>query len=292
MIVVTSVIISALMYSTPYIFGALGGVISEKSGVVNIGIEGMMTIGAFAGAASAYFSGNPWIGFLVAGLSGSLLALLHAMASITFKADQTISGIALNFIGPGFALFLSRRFFNDSTSTLKVEKTMTKLFSGNLEMTFLIAIVCTLILSFILYRTKLGLRIRAVGEHPAAADTMGVNVYLIRYMCVIASGFLAGLGGAAVTISITSSFAPASISGQGFIALAAVIFGKWKPLGAFWACMFFGLTKAIATVLNLPIPNEILSTLPYVITIVVLIIFVGRSSAPKADGVPYVKGER
>lgn len=122
---------------------------------------------------------------------------------------------------------------------------MTKLFNGNLEMTFLIAIVCTLILSFILYRTKLGLRIRAVGEHPAAADTMGVNVYLIRYMCVIASGFLAGLGGAAVTISITSSFAPASISGQGFIALAAVIFGKWKPLGAFWACMFLDLPRQL-----------------------------------------------
>lgn len=295
------ILTSTLMYATPYIFGALGGVISEKAGVVNIGIEGMMTIGAFVGAAVACFTGNPWLGFLAAGIAGCLLSLLHAIASVTFKADQTISGIALNFIGPGVALFLSGKFFHGSKSTPTIKMKLPKLFDDilkninlSIEVTFVLALVVTILLMFVLNKTRMGLRIRAVGEHPAAADTLGVKVSRTRYMCVLASGFLAGLGGAAMTLSVVSSFAPATISGQGFIALAAVIFGKWKPLGAFLACMFFGFTRAIAdTILNIPaIPNEILNMLPYVVTLLVLILFVGKSVAPKADGVPYIKGER
>lgn len=298
---IITILTSTLMYATPYIFGALGGVISEKSGVVNIGIEGMMTIGAFAGATVAYFTGNPWIGFFAGGIAGCVLSLLHAIASVSFKADQTISGIALNFIGPGVALFLSRVFFHGSTTTATIKNKLPKLFGGmlekyhiSLESTFVLALIIMLMMVFILNKTRSGLRIKAVGEHPAAADTLGVKVSRTRYTCVLASGFLAGLGGASMTLSVVSSFGPATISGQGFIALAAVIFGKWKPFYAFLACLFFGFTKAIATIppLRLPaIPNEFLAMLPYVVTLLVLMLFVGKSIAPKADGVPYIKGE-
>lgn len=291
-----TILTSAIMYATPYIFGALAGVISEKSGVVNIGIEGMMTIGAFAGTTVAYFTENPWIGFFAGGLAGCALSLLHAIASISFKADQTISGIALNFIGPGVALFLAGKLFKGSKHTSDILYKLPKVFDSvniSVDVTFVIALAVTVIMIFILNKTRAGLRIKAVGEHPAAADTLGVKVSLIRYVCVLISGLLAGLGGAVMTVSIVGSFGPATISGQGFIALAAVIFGKWNPLGAFFACLFFGLTKAIATILEIPaIPTQFLNMLPYVVTLLVLILFVGKSVAPKADGVPYIKGER
>lgn len=295
-----------LMYSTPLIFGAMGGVISERSGVTNIGIEGMMTIGAFTGAAVGYYSGNPWIGFLSAGLAGGVLGLLHAVASISFKADQTIVGIAINLIGPGLALFLSRLAFHGATMTYPVPEKLPKIFGKdglpgtifsnlNEDVTVLLVLILTFLLWFILYKTKWGLRILAVGEHPAAADTLGVNIYLIRYVCVILSGVFSGLGGASMTLAVVSQFTPVVISGQGFIALAAVIFGKWTPFGAYGACLLFGFAQALVVVLgggNFAIPSEILAMLPYVLTILVLILFVGRSVAPKADGTPYEKGSR
>ena len=290
---ILSIIGTTLMYSTPLIFAALGGVISERAGVVNIGIEGMMTVGAFAGAAVGYSTNNPWLGFLAAGLAGGLLALLHAIASVSFKADQTISGIALNLIGPGIAIFFCRLFF-DKTMTDPVQNKLPKLF-GSIDITVLIALILTVLLYFILYKTKWGLRIRAVGEHPAAADTLGVNVSKIRYLCVILSGVLAGFGGAAMTLAVISQYSPTAISGQGFIALAAVIFGKWTPYGAYGACLLFAFAQALTVSLgggNFIIPSEILNMLPYVLTILVLIFFVGKASAPKASGKPYEKGTR
>ena len=295
-----------LMYSTPLIFGAMGGVISERSGVVNIGIEGMMTIGAFTGAAVGYYTGNPWLALLLAGVAGGLLALLHAIASITFKADQTISGIAINLIGPGLSLFLSRTLFDGATMTQPVKNKLPKFFDGskfsgtifsgmNIDVTVILALISTLLLWYVLYKTKWGLRIRAVGEHPAAADTMGVSVYKTRYTCVTLSGVLSGFGGAAMTLAVISQFTPTAISGQGFIALAAVIFGKWTPFGAYGACMLFGFAQALVVILGggaFAVPSEILSMLPYILTILVLILFVGKSVAPKADGVPYEKGSR
>jgi Uncharacterized ABC-type transport system, permease component len=296
-----------LMYSTPLVFGALGGVISERSGVINIGIEGMMTIGAFTGAAVSYFTGNPWLGFLAAGAAGGVIALLHAVAAVTFKADQTISGIAINLIGPGFALFFCRLLFQDATMTPPV-KTLPKLFGDsafigtpaenlNVAVTILLALIVAVAMWFFLYKTKWGLRVRSVGEHPAAADTLGINVNRTRYLCVLFSGILAGFGGASMTLSIISQFNPTAISGQGFIALAAVIFGKWTPFGAYGACLLFGLAQALTVVLGgsdsgVAIPSQILAMLPYVLTIVVLILFVGRAVAPKADGEPYEKGVR
>lgn len=294
-----------LMYATPLVFGALGGVISERSGVINIGIEGMMTVGAFTGAAVSYYTGSPWLGFLLAGVTGGLIALLHAVASITFKADQTISGIAINMIGPGFALFFCRLLFENATMT-KPAKTLPKLFGENafenspmknlnIDITVVLALICAVILWFFLYKTKWGLHVRAVGEHPAAADTLGINVFRTRYLCVIVSGVLAGFGGASMTLAIISQFTPTAISGQGFIALAAVIFGKWTPWGAYGACMLFGFAQALTVVLGggtFAIPSQILAMLPYVLTIIILILFVGRSVAPKEDGIPYEKGAR
>lgn len=286
-----------LMYSTPLVFGALAGVVSERAGVVNIGIEGMMYVGAIAGVIGSYVSGNPWIGFLCAGLAGAAIALLHAVASITFAADQTVSGVAINLLAPGIGLFACRRMF-DNAAMSPIVNILPKAFSfGNtsIDITVFLALGAMLIVWFVLYKTKWGLRVRAVGEHPAAAETLGINVYKTRYICVLLSGMLAGFGGASITLAIISQFTQTAVSGQGFIALAAVILGKWKPQGAYWACLLFGLTQALAITLGggvVPVPSQILAMLPYIITIVVLVLFVGRSVAPKADGVPYVRGGR
>ena len=295
------------MYAAPLVLTALGGVVSERSGVINIGLEGMMVIGAFAGAAVGYYSGSPWIGFLAAGVAGGALALLHALASITFKANQTISGVALNFIGQGLALFLCRLFFDGATMSKPVPKQMPKLMgllglqpegalrNFDVDITFVIALALTAVIWFVLYHTKWGLRLRAVGEHPAAADSLGINVYAVRYAAVIISGVLAGFGGAAQSLAVVSLFTPTVISGQGFIAMAAVIFGKWTPHGAFFACLIFAFAQALVVMLGggtSSISPQLLSMLPYVLTILVLVLFVGKAVAPKANGVPYEKGAR
>lgn len=296
-----------LMYSAPLIFAALGGVITQRSGVDNIGIEGMMTIGAFIATAVGYFTGSPWLGFLIGGLAGAAMAVLHAVASIHLQGNQTISGVAINFIGLGLALFLSRLFFDGATQTQPVPKKLPKILSLlgmdtsnltinaiNIDITVPLAILLTVAMWFFLYKTKWGLRVLACGEHPAAADSLGVNIYVIRYVCCILSGLLAGFGGAAMTLAVVSNFSPTVISGHGFIALAAVIFGKWTRQGALRACLLFGFAQAMVVMLGGMdyIPSQLLAMLPYVLTMVVLVLFVGRSEAPKANGVPYRKGER
>ena len=286
-----------LMYSTPLIFGALGGVVSERSGVTNIGIEGMMVVGAMAAAAVSYFTGNPWLAFLAAGVCSGLVALLHAIASVSFAADQTVSGVAINLLAPGLALFACRFLFDGAAMSPVVTK-IPKIFGEswmtgsavanlNVNWSTIIALLLTVAVWFVLYRTKWGLRVRAVGEHPAAADTLGISVYRVRYACVIISGIFAGFGGASMTIGIISQFTQTAIS--------AVIFGKWTPFGAYGACILFGATQALTVLLGggvTPIPSQILAMLPYAMTIVVLVLFVGKSVAPKADGVPYIKGSR
>ncbi|NLN14563.1 MAG: ABC transporter permease [Tissierellia bacterium] len=291
---------NTVMYSTPLAFGALGGLISEKSGVTNIGLEGMMTIGAATGVSAAYLSGSPWVGFLCAGIAGALMALLHAVASISFRADQSVSGIAINLLGAGASLFLVRIVFG-SLNTPPVPKKLPRIFSDssvlgafsrlNFEVTAVIAFILMLVIWFIFAKTKWGLRISSVGEHPRVADSLGLNVYKIRYICVITSGFLAGLGGASMTLSILSNFVPTAISGHGFIALTAVIFGKWKPVGVYLSCLFFGLAQALVIQLGggSLLSSQIVAMLPYVLTVIVLVVFVGRSVGPKASGVPYEK---
>ncbi|MFA7620825.1 MAG: ABC transporter permease [Aminobacteriaceae bacterium] len=301
---------TTLMYSAPLIFTALGGVISENAGVVNIGLEGMMTLGAFVGAAVGYYANDAWIGFLAAGVSGGALAFLHAVACVTFMADHIVSGIAMNFIGPGLSLFLSRFFFNGATQTLslsldvKIPRPLNGVFEQNgfFDMVFnqyatvYLALLMVVLLWFVLYRTRIGLRIRAVGEHPKAADTLGIDVFRIKYMAVIASGVLAGFGGAALSVAIVSRFSATLVSGQGFIALAAMIFGKWRPGGTLAACLLFSSAQGLTVFLGradlqrlLPIPSQLLAIIPFLLTLAVLVGFVGKSRPPAAGGVPYEK---
>src|SRR5690554_4828372 len=301
----------ALMYAAPLMFTAMGGVISEKSGVINIGLEGMMYLGAFVGAAAGYYSGNPWLAFLAAGMASGFLGLVHAVASVTFAGDQTVSGFAINFIGPGLALFLSRLLFDGATMTrpIPLENKMPKPFapllqSLSLENTFIgqvfnqyatvyLAFILVFIVWFIFNKTRLGLRIRSVGEHPRAADTLGINVFRVRYFCVIMSGVFAGFGGAAMSLAVVALFSPTLISGQGYIALAAMIFGNWRPKRIMWGCLLFGVAEGLAVYMggraNVLIPTQVLSMLPYIITLLVLVLFVRKSNAPAADGVPYEK---
>jgi simple sugar transport system permease protein len=297
----------ALMYSSPLVFTALGGVITQRSGVDNIGLEGMMTIGAFVGASVGYFTANPWFGFLAGGFSGAALASLHAIASINLRANQLISGIAMNFIGQGLALFLCRIYFNGGVQTISVPNKIPSLFSIfniqsrnpsinalNIDASIIIAIILTVVMWFFFAKTKWGMRVTACGDHPAAADSLGINVFAVRYVCAILSGFLAGLGGAAMTLAVVSMFSATVISGHGFIALAAVIFGKWTPHGAFGACLLFGFAQSLVVMLGglQFIPSSVLAMLPYILTLVVLALFVGQASMPKAIGKPYIKGQR
>lgn len=303
---------TTLMYSTPLIFTALGGVITERSGVVNIGLEGMMYFGAFAGAAGAYFSGNPWVGLMCAGIGGAILGLIHAIACVSFSADQIVSGIAINFLGPGAALFISRMIFDGSTQTLSIPNKMPlpldflfgegKMFAsyGFMDLVFnrfatvYLAFFLVYLVWFVLYKTKTGMRVIAVGENPEAANTLGISVTKIRYGAVILSGFFAGMGGAAMSIAVVSRFSNTLISGHGFIALAAMIFGKWKPQGALMACLLFGGAKGVEIFLGakgVPVPGDILAMLPYVLTIIILVGVVGQTTPPGAVGKIFDKGE-
>jgi ABC-type uncharacterized transport system permease subunit len=279
---------TTLMYSTPIIFTALGGVLSEKSGVINIGLEGMMTFGAFAASWVAITSENPWLGFFAGGLAGLFLAFFHAIASIKFKANQVVSGMAINFLGSGLAIFLCRIFFEGASMTppLDLEKKIPVFFGQ--YVTVYLAFLATVLIWFIFNKTVLGLRLMSTGEHPHASEAAGLRVSVYQYLGVLSSGFLAGLGGASLSIAIVSNFRPTLISGQGFIALAAMIFGKWNPIGTLWACLFFGFSQALVVFVggfeNLQISSQLLATLPYILTLIVLIGFMGKTTAPSALG--------
>ena len=298
---------ATLIATPPLLYAALGSCFSERSGVVNIGIEGMMSIGAFVGAVVALATGRPWFSFFCGGLAGAAFGLIHAIACVTYGADQTISGTAINFLAPGLAVFLCKAMFDNSSDTppLDTASKLPKLFDGvfpagsfmsNVFSTYAAAylsFVVVAIVWFVFYKTRFGLRLRAVGEHPKACDTLGINVFRIRYICVILSGFLAGLGGAYVTLATVNQFRPVVIVGQGFIAIAAVIFGKFTPQGAMKACLLFGLcsgVKVLASARNKVSPN-LISMIPYVVTIIVLVLFVGHGRVPAANGKPYVKSK-
>lgn len=296
---------ATLIATPPLLFAALGSCFSERSGVVNIGIEGMMTVGAFTGAVVAYFTGSWWIGFLCGGLAGALLASIHALVCIQFHADQTIAGTAMNFLGTGLALFLCKSIFENSSDTpaLPTTATMPKFFAGILKvgtfsgnvfggyiMSYLVFVLAALCW-FVFYKTRFGTHLRACGEHPEACESLGIDVYRVRYTCVILSGFLAGLGGSFVTLATVNQFRPNVIVGQGFIAIAAVIFGKFSPGGATGACLLFGLCtgiKTLAGMTNAVSPN-LISMIPYIVTILALVLVVGHAAAPAANGKPFVR---
>ena len=302
------ILYATLVYMTPLLYAALGSCFSEVSGVVNIGIEGMMTAGAFTGTVIAYFTGNPWIGFLCGGLAGALFGALHALATVRLGADQTIAGTAINMLGPGIVIMIARVLFNSTdTIPLTASQKIPKLFTGAFDTTttfgrfmdnvfanyatIYIVFILTAIVWFIFYKTRFGLRLRACGEHPKACETLGINVIGMRFTCVTISGFLAGLGGACVTMAISTQFRPISIVGQGFIAIAAVIFGKFRPHGAMLGCILFGFCSGLKVVLGGSggVDMQLISMIPYVVTVIVLILFVGKSHVPSASGKPYLK---
>ena len=293
------------MRRPPLLYAGLGSCCSERSGVVNIGIEGMMTIGAFTGAVVALFTGHPWFAFFCGGLAGAVFGLLHAIACVSFNADQTISGTAINFLAPGLAIFLCKAMFENSADTpaLDLASKLPKFLNGvfpagsfwnNVLSTYSAAYLCfilAIVMWFVFYKTKFGMHLRAVGEHPEACDTLAINVRRTRYICVILSGFLSGLGGAYVTLATVSQFRPSVIVGQGFIAIAAVIFGKFRPQGVTFACLLFGVcsgVKVLVSSSNTVSPN-LISMIPYIVTIIALIFFVGKSRVPAANGKPFVK---
>lgn len=309
---------SMIALAAPLIFTALGGVFSERAGVVNIGLEGLMIFGAFTSIVFTLSFGDtfgptwtPWLAILAAMLVGMLFSLMHGVASISFRANQVVSGVAINFLAIGLTLFLVKLLYDGKGQTdrigIKFNKTdipllsdipvIGKIFFMDVYWISYIAILIPFLAWYVLYKTPFGLRIRSVGEHPMAADTMGINVTRIRYFSVVISGALAGIGGAIHAITVTTDFSHSTINGQGFMALAAMIFGKWHPIGALGAALFFGLAQSLRVVGGqLPffdgIPTVFLDILPYALTIIALAGFIGRADAPKASGEPYIKGSR
>ncbi len=283
---------STIRLSTPLILAALGGLFSERSGVINIALEGMMLAGAFTAAAVTYAVGNPYTGLLAGMLAGMLIAAIHAVACIRYKADQVVTGTAINILMIGMPAFLSGAFFLSSGSTPQIPKEQ---LIPRLPM--LIAFALVPLTWYVLYKTPFGLRLRSVGENPEAADAAGVPVARMRYAGVLLSGALAGIGGAYLSIGQSSLFTRNMTSGRGFIALAALIFGKWRPFQTLLACLLFGFTEAISIqmqgVVKLPsgedIPVQFIQMVPYVLTIIVLAGFIGSSRPPKALGIPYQK---
>jgi general nucleoside transport system permease protein len=298
-----SILAITITKATPIALGALAGICSERTGVVNIGIEGMMLTAAFAGFMAGVYTHNVLLALLFAIASGALMALLHAVLSITFRVDQIISGTVINILAVGLTGYLNRQLFaTGAPAGLAVIPSIP--FGPLADLPWigpiifqqkpiaLTAIVLVFVVHFALFRTRWGLRTRAVGEHPLAADTVGVNVNALRYVNVIIGGALAGLAGAYFTLESVPHFEPLMTNGRGFIALAAMIFGKWTPFGAWGAALLFGVAEAIPTAMQLQginIPFQIVGLLPYVLTIVVVAGAVGRATPPAADGIPYVR---
>ena len=283
---------STIRLATPLILAALGGLFSERSGVINIALEAMMLAGAFTAAAATYATGSPVLGLLAAMAAGMAIAFVHAVASIRSRADQVVVGTALNILMVGLPGFLSGALFLSSGSTpqIPIEHLIP-------TAPIVLAFAAVPLTWYVVYRTPFGLRLRAVGENPEAADAAGVDVARIRYIAVLVSGALAAFGGADLSIGQSSLVTRNMTSGRGFIALAALIFGKWRPVQTLLACLFFGFMEAVTIqvqgAVKLPsgedIPVQFIQMVPYVLTIVVLAGFIGHSRPPRALGHPYGK---
>jgi len=287
-----SLLATTLSFATPITLGAMSGLACERSGVVNIAIEGMMLSAAFAGFWAVVTTGNLYVAVFVAIVVGVLMSALHAALAITCKVDQIISSTVINILGFGLTSYLYGQWYaRNAPSTPGTLPTVPLPgTSVTIQALGVVAIVVVIALHFVLKNTVWGLRVRAVGEHPRAADTVGIDVRRVRYSAVLLGGALAGLGGAAFVPGYVPSFSPGMTAGYGFIALAAMIFGKWRPLGAWAAALFFGFTLALQINLrsyDVPIDTRLIGALPYLATLIVLAGFVGRSTPPAADGVPY-----
>ncbi len=297
--IVLTFIAQTIRISVPYTLAAVGGTFSERGGVVNIALEGILLNGAFACALATYYTGNPWLGILAAVAGGVATALIHAVVTISFKAEQIVSGLAINLFAAGATRFFLKVIFGSSSNSGRIAglpewsipvlrdiPVVSTIFSSPL---ILAAVAVVAASQVTLFKTVFGLRLRSVGEHPEAADSLGVSVTAMRYAGVLASGALAGLGGAWLAMD-QHSFTDGMSSGRGYIALAAMIVGKWNPLGAAGACLLFGAAETLQMQLQGGnVPTQFIQMIPYVATIAVLAGFIGRSVPPAADGVPYQK---
>ncbi|MFR0540668.1 ABC transporter permease [Lactobacillus delbrueckii] len=313
--VLALIVSSTLVYSAPLIFTALGGTFSENSGIVNVGLEGIMTMGAFTSIvfnlsfASTFGAATPWLGALLGGIVGIIFSLLHAVATVNWRADHVISGTVLNLMAPPLAVFLVKAIYNKGQTEninqnfgyfsfpgLANIPVIGPIFFKNTSAPAWVAIILSIFLYWVLYKTRFGLRLRSSGENPQAADTLGINVYKMRYAGVLISGFLGGIGGAVFAEAIAGNFSVSTIAGQGFMALAAMIFGRYNPIGAMLSSLFFGFAQSLSIIGDqIPgissLPSVYLQIAPYVLTIIVLVIFFGKTVGPAADGQNYIKSK-
>ncbi|MEX2534977.1 MAG: ABC transporter permease [Trueperaceae bacterium] len=300
-LVLLTLVASALRATTPLLLAALGGLFSERAGVVNIALEGIMLFGALAAAVVAQlieapFAGRsapyaPWLGLVAAMVVGGMVAWIHAVVSIRFRADQIISGTAINLMAIGIPALILSGLYGNTTASDGIRNRLPEWGSGVFELSPLVYFAFALVpvVWFVVFRTPFGLRLRSVGEHPEAADSLGVNVHRVRYTAVVLSGVLAGLGGAYLSIGNFNQFVSEMSAGRGFIALAALIFGKWHPLGVLGATLLFGAFEAVATSLGggRILPPTLVQSIPFILTMLVLAGFIGRAIPPKAIGKPY-----
>ena len=285
-ILTVAFLLSALRLATPLLLAAMGGLYSERAGVINIALEALLLAGAFTAATVTHFSGNPWLGLLAAVIAGVGVALVHGVACIRFRADQVVSGTALNIVFLGLPQLLAGAFFASTGATPQLPQSQLLPLPP-----MVIAFVLVPVTWYVLDRTRFGLRLRAVGENPEAADTAGVDVGRVRYLGVMLSGALAAIGGAYLSIGQASLFTRNMSAGRGFIALAALIFGNWRPVPTMLACLLFGAADALSIQMQgvSKVPVQFVQMIPYVLTLVVLAGFIGKSRPPRALGVPYQK---
>ncbi|NVK35375.1 MAG: ABC transporter permease [Rhodobacteraceae bacterium] len=309
---------STVRLSTPLLLACLAGLFSERSGVVDIGLEGKMLVAAFGSAAAAYWTGSAWVGVSVGMMVAVMFSLLHGFASITNRGNQIVSAVAINFLAAGLTALLGQAWFRQGGRTPSLSKggrfenielpfaqelrdtpvigpIYSELFSGHNILVY-IAFLAVPLTWWVLFKTRFGLRLRAVGENPAAVDTAGISVTWLRYRAVIICGLLCGIAGSYLSIAQSAGFVKDMTAGRGYIALAALIFAKWKPKNAMFACLLFGFLDAVAIRLegqSIPgigeVPVQVFQALPYILTVVLLAGFIGKAIPPKASGVPYLK---
>ena len=292
-----AILASSIRLAIPYTLAGLGGTYSERSGVVNIGLEGMMLTGAFTAVAVTNTTGNAWVGLLAAILVGMLLGLVHAVVCVTFKADQIVSGLALIIFAAGITVFCAWLLYNQTQiqveAYLRVPVLHTIPFFKGLfnQIPPLVFLTVAIVIAshFVIFKTVFGLRLRSVGEHPQAADTLGISVVKMRYTGVIISGALSGMAGAYLSLEHAHYFVKGISGGRGFIGLASMIFGKWTPFGTAGAGMLFGFGEAIKPYLPKVVPSQFIDMIPYILTILVLTSAIGRATPPASIGVPYIK---
>lgn len=314
-----SLLDSTLRVATPLVLASLAGLFSERSGVVDIGLEGKMLTAAFASAAVAFYTGNPWLGLLAGMLAAVLLSMLHALVSVTYNGNQLISGMAINTIASGITPVLGLAWFQQGGNSPQLDDTArfaeltlpfaervagvpvigplyANLISGHCILVYLTFVLILPLVTWTVYRSRFGLRLRATGENPHAADTAGVSVARVRYLALVCNGMLCGMAGTFLSVYQTGSFIKEMTAGKGYLALAALIFGKWRPVQAMLGCLLFAFADALQIRLegvDLPligeIPSQFIQVIPYLLTVLMLAGFVGRSVAPKAVGLPFVK---